>query len=107
MKRVEHFKDKVRPYWPPERAYTDAGYRTLPFPFAKKIEPPEFQIEESLDLSHLLGYLRSWSATKLFREANADINPIAELEKELETLWGKPDEPHKITFPICMRVARL
>jgi len=107
MERVERFKDKVRPYWPPERAYTDAGYRNLPFPFTQEIKSPKFQIEESLDLPHFLGYLRSWSATDLFKKANAGIDPVVDLERELGPLWGRPDEPHKITFPICMRVARL
>ena len=35
---VDALKDRVYvdltgPYWPPERDYVDAGYRTIPFPF--------------------------------------------------------------------------
>ncbi|MBS0486724.1 MAG: class I SAM-dependent methyltransferase, partial [Proteobacteria bacterium] len=35
------YVDLTGPYWPPERVHVDAGYRTLPFPFAE-IPAPEF-----------------------------------------------------------------
>ena len=44
MPAIDRLKDELYidltgPYWPPERAYVDAGYKTLPFPFVEIAAP--------------------------------------------------------------------
>ncbi len=90
--------------WPPERALVDMGYRTIDFPFAE-IEPPEFEMEAKWTLATLLGYVRTWSATTRFQSAHG-FDPVAELEKDLEPLWGGPRTERGITWPLAMRVGR-
>jgi len=100
------YENTVSPYWPPERNYVRTGYRTVPFPFANIIEPPIFRMDVSWKFAQILGYLRTWSATKRFRDEKG-IDPVEGLETELLPLWGDPDNARIFTFPIYMRVARL
>src|SRR5262249_41948547 len=59
------YVDLTGPYWPPERAYVDAGYRSLPFPF-KEISTPAFPMIARWNVEQFLAYLRSWSATQRY-----------------------------------------
>jgi SAM-dependent methyltransferase len=95
----------VGPYWPPERALVDSEYRTIDFPFAE-IEPPGFEMEARWPLSALLGYIATWSATKRFRAAKA-YDPLPELAAGLQRVWGDPETPRRIEWPLAMRVGRL
>src|SRR5438445_1894341 len=55
---ITHLYDTMTgPYWPPERAYVDASYRTLPFPFTE-ITAPEFPMLMHWNVDQLLAYLR-------------------------------------------------
>ena len=98
------YEDIIGPYWPPERAYVKDQYRTLPFPFADEITPPKFQMSVSWDLAHLLGYFRSWSATKAFIKAKG-FDPVDALGEQLASLWGTPNSTRLFTLPLFMRVA--
>jgi len=89
------------PWWPPERAHVDAGYRTLPFPF-HEVEAPSFVLEHRWTLPELAGYLRSWSATLRWQAAHA-TDPVAPLEAELRPLWGDPDRPRTVIWPLVVR----
>ena len=42
-------------------------------------------------LAHLLGYLRTWSATQRFVAAN-ERDPVELVESDLERAWGNPTE---------------
>ena len=63
-----YYKDIVGPYWPPERALVERGYGALEFPF-EPVEPPPLRIEKHWNLSDVLGYLRTWSATQRYEAA--------------------------------------
>ncbi|NJC88504.1 MAG: class I SAM-dependent methyltransferase [Desulfuromonas sp.] len=102
---VQHFyHDTVGPYWPPERAHVENGYRALPFPFAELAAPP-FAMEAFWTLSQLLGYFRSWSATGRFVTANG-YDPVALLERQLVPLWKEEGAKRKVTWPLALRVGR-
>jgi SAM-dependent methyltransferase len=103
---MNFYNNTVGPYWPKERHLVREGYRTLPFPFDVEITAPAFSLKVSWKLSQILGYLGSWSAVKRFKEAN-HADPVESLAKELAPLWGDPDQPKAIDFPIYMRVAHL
>jgi SAM-dependent methyltransferase len=98
------FADTVGPYWPPERALVEDGYRGIDFPFAA-IATPEFAIVQDLTLAALAGYLRTWSATLRYVAARGD-DPVAPLVATLGPLWGDPDRPRRARWPLHLRAGR-
>jgi SAM-dependent methyltransferase len=102
---VRRFHDEiVGPFWPPERKLVGRGYRELPFPF-EEIATPPFQIEVPWSLAHLLGYLRTWSATRRFLAAN-EQDPVGLIERELKHAWGNPAEEKLAIWPLTVRLGR-
>ena len=84
---IDHlYNDLTGPYWPPERAFVDAGYTTLPFPFGE-IEVPRFPMRMHWNVDQLLAYLRSWSATQRYIKANG-VDPVSLVEADLRAAWG-------------------
>ncbi|MDR2013910.1 MAG: class I SAM-dependent methyltransferase [Rhodanobacter sp.] len=79
--------DLVGPYWPPERAFVDAGYRTLPFPF-QEIAAPPLEMSSRWPVDHFLAYLRSWSATQRYVTDKGE-DPVTLVEAELRAAWGE------------------
>jgi SAM-dependent methyltransferase len=99
----EFYYDVVGPYWPPERRLVEEGYRGLAFPFAQ-ISAPSFNMEVRWERAHLLGYLRSWSATARYVEQRG-VDPVVALEKTLEPLWAEDAQAvRKVTWPLALRV---
>ncbi len=102
---VQHYYSAVvGPYWPAERSHIETGYRDLPFPFAA-IPAPVFSMEVEWTLAQLAGYLRTWSATARFLEAQGR-DPVVDLERRLEPLWQSPGETRRVSWPLALRVGR-
>jgi ubiquinone/menaquinone biosynthesis C-methylase UbiE len=102
---VRHFHDDiVGPFWPPERKLVGRGYRELYFPF-DEIETPPFQIEVRWSLDHLLGYLRTWSATQRFVAAH-ERDPVEMIASKLRQAWGSPAEEKLAPWPLTVRLGR-
>jgi SAM-dependent methyltransferase len=102
---VEDFYDRVvGPYWAPERALVEAGYRTLDFPFDEVAiaSPP---MMGHWTLGQLLGYVSTWSAVAKCRDVTG-LDPMLELEARLERLWGDAARPRPIEWPITVRAGR-
>ena len=104
------FVDLTGPYWPPERAYVDAGYRTIPFPFGEgaafeEIVAPTFEMRADWDAGQFLAYLRSWSATQRYMKANAS-DPVATIEHALLAAWGDPAQPRAVRWDFHVRSGR-
>jgi SAM-dependent methyltransferase len=102
------YRDTVGPFWPPERRLVEQGYRTLDFPFDEFVPPqalPAFDMVEAWSLPRLLGYFRSWSATGRYIQAHG-VDPVPALAAELAPLWGDPDHPRQVTWPLTIRVGR-
>jgi SAM-dependent methyltransferase len=97
--------DLTGPYWPPERAYVDAAYRTLPFPF-KEVAAPAFPMVAHWDIEHFLAYLRSWSATQRYIKANGE-DPVAIVEPELRAAWGDPARARDVQWLFHVRVGKV
>jgi SAM-dependent methyltransferase len=95
----------VGPYWPPERALVDAGYRTIPFPF-EEVPAPAFEMTAEWDLPTLLGYMNTWSATKRFEKAHG-FNPLERLEGDFAAAWGDPVAPRTVRWKLALRVGRV
>lgn len=99
------YSETVGPYWPPERAFVDAGYRTIEFPF-DEIEAPEIVLETEWPLAAFLGYVGTWSAVTRFR-AECGSDPVTGLAEELRAHWKNPAAPRRIRWPLAIRTGRL
>lgn len=98
------YRDVIGPYWPPERAHVDAGYRTLPFPIPA-LPAPSFQIAESWSLDHVVGYLGTWSAVSAYRREKGS-DPIASIAGPLREAWG-PAAEKRVTWRLTLRAGRI
>jgi SAM-dependent methyltransferase len=100
---LEHFyRLTVGPYWPPQRALLERGYRSLEFPFAE-IAAPEFSMEAQWTLGQFAAYLRTWSAVRRFIAARA-ADPVTPLEAALSRDYGEGER--RVRFPLVLRVSR-
>ena len=100
---VNHrYYDKVvGSFWPPERALVEK-FEELPFPFSE-IQTASFEMIAQWNLKHLLGYLRSWSATQRFIAANKR-DPLKAIADDLRAAWGDPGQMRKVVWPLILRV---
>lgn len=102
---IAHFYDQtVGPWWPPERALVENGYRDITIPIEEAAAPP-FAIEARLTLEELLGYIRTWSAVGRFI-AGKGYDPIPELGEALGPVWGDPAVGREISWPLTVRAGR-
>ncbi|MEP6938843.1 MAG: class I SAM-dependent methyltransferase [Rudaea sp.] len=99
------YDDLTGPFWPPERAYVDAGYRTLPFPFTP-VAAPAFPMLVRWRVEQLLRYLRSWSATQRFITALGE-DPVAIVEDDLREAWGDADRQRDVSWIFHLRAGRV
>jgi ubiquinone/menaquinone biosynthesis C-methylase UbiE len=100
-----YYADIVGADWPPERRLVEEGYKTLAFPF-DEITPPAFQMVHRWDLSQVLGYLGSWSATQRYQKRTG-ADPLELIRSELTAAWGDPGAPRDVTWPLHLRVGRV
>lgn len=96
--------DAVAEYWPHERELVLAGYRTIPFPF-DEISAPALALEQRWTLDELTGYVGTWSAVLRFRQAIGE-DPTQRLRAELAEVWGDPEQPHLVRWPLAVRAGR-
>ncbi len=100
---INHFyTETLESYWQPERRMVEQGYGEIRFPF-EQIETPGFVMKQEWNCSQLLGYLRTWSAVKEYKQENG-IDPVAELSEEISVLWGDPEETLKVEWPLNIKV---
>jgi ubiquinone/menaquinone biosynthesis C-methylase UbiE len=104
--RLTHFYGSVvGPYWAPERALVETGYRTVPFPF-EELQAPPFEMAHEWLLAELLAYLRTWSATGAFVNARG-FDPVVQLAAELGPAWGPAGRRRRVRWPLSLRIGRL
>ena len=102
--RQRYYSETCGPYWSPERALVDEGYRTIAMPFDEVPAPP-MHIEVRLTLERFAGYMRTWSATRKLAAA-IGRDPVIEIEEELRSHWGS--EPERVArWPIHVRAGRV
>jgi SAM-dependent methyltransferase len=95
------YRETVGPWWPPERAEVETGYRRLPFPYPE-ITVPEFNMVATLDMAGLLAYVSTWSAVKR-KSAATGTDPIVEVTAELGSVWGDPSAVKTVRWPLSVR----
>jgi SAM-dependent methyltransferase len=96
-----YYHDVVGPFWPPERVLVEK-FDELPFPFSE-IQTPSFEMIAQWNLEHLVGYLRSWSATQRFMVARR-ADPLEQITDELRGAWGNPQQARSVIWPLTLRV---
>jgi ubiquinone/menaquinone biosynthesis C-methylase UbiE len=94
------YYDITKAWWDKERAYVDAAYKTIPFPF-EEISTPQFTIKRRSTLQQVLGYLRTWSGVKHYI-AKEHADPSLLIIDDLEKAWG-PSELLEVYWPVHMR----
>lgn len=98
--------DFVGVYWPPERGFVNAGYRTIPFPFEELAPPPPFEMTAHWDLPRMLGYMNTWSATKAYTRARG-TNPVEATAPEFAAAWGDPAAVRTVRWAFHLRAGRV
>jgi ubiquinone/menaquinone biosynthesis C-methylase UbiE len=98
------YGERVGRYWPSGREHVEDGYRSLPFPFPE-IPSGAWRIEADLAREDFLGYVGTWSAVALCREAESR-DPIPELRARFERVWPEASGPRRVMWPISLRVGR-
>lgn len=99
-----YYSNVVGPYWPAERQLVEQ-FEELPFPF-REIAPPPFEMTAEWKLDHLLGYLRTWSATQRFMAANQH-DPLLSVAEDLRTAWGDAEHSRQVVWPLSVQVGRV
>jgi len=94
----------VGKYWDEARKLVEDEYRSIYFPF-REIVTPTFYINVEWNLTHLAGYLSSWSATQRFIEQEG-TDPVPSTILAISRFW-KDDEGKNITFPLFMRSGKI
>jgi ubiquinone/menaquinone biosynthesis C-methylase UbiE len=97
------YRETVGPYWDFERGLVETGYSTIEFPF-DEFRQPDFRMQAEWSLDDVLGYLRTWSATKGFIAAHG-LDPVVDLSAKLRSAWGE-SATRNVTWPLNVRVGR-
>jgi hypothetical protein len=98
------YHDIVGKFWPPERKYVENGYENIPFPF-HKLPSPSFRMSAKWSIKHLIGYIRTWSAVKRYRN-NIGSDPLEFIEKELTRLWNIRSEFMDVYWPLSVLIGK-
>jgi ubiquinone/menaquinone biosynthesis C-methylase UbiE len=88
------------PYFP-QRTLEDHTYTNIPFPF-DEFPRRSFKMEAEWTLNQLTSYFETWTGVQVYQEKNS-INPLSLVEKDFLRVWGNPEEPRKISWPIHFR----
>jgi len=95
--------DLVGAYWPAERHYVENGYADLPFPF-EPIAAPQFEMRVEWSAAQFIAYLRSWSASQRYLQAQGH-DAVALVEAELHEAWG--NEIRSVRWALVVRCGRV
>ena len=99
----ELYSGIVDEFWPPERDIVDNEYRDIEFP-AALVEMPDFEMTQTWDVDDMLGYLRTWSASKRFEKQHGQ-DPVGIIETPLRDNWG--DVTRDAVWPLTVCAYRI
>jgi SAM-dependent methyltransferase len=97
------YHDTIGRFWASERRLVESGYRTIAMPFTD-FEVPSFSMTARWTLPELLGYLRTWSASRRYAEEMGH-DPVDALAPEIAAHWGAA-ERRVIEWPLAVRAGR-
>ena len=99
------YHETTGPYWPPERDLVETNFKKVRFPFSE-LPSREFEMHQEWNLAQLIGYLRTWSATKNFIAA-CGFDPVDSLMQELGSVWHDREHVRQVTWPLKLRIFRI
>lgn len=100
---LDFYRNRVGPYWDPQRRHIDDQYATLPFPFADA-QRAKFVVQRYWSLERFLNYLRTWSAVQQYVHENEE-DPVRGLGDALTAGWGNAER--MVRFPIFLRMGQV
>jgi len=96
------YKTILGEHWPEERKMVEKGYKNVQLPFTE-IKAPSFNLSAHWNLSQLIGYLCTWSATKKYKE-KFGTNPVEEVYNNIADAWGDPENVLQIKWLLSIKV---
>lgn len=99
-----YYRGDAWPYWPPERAHVENGYRDLSLPWPAVAAPP-LAMTAVWTRDELVGYLTTWSATAKLVAARGS-GPLDAVEAALAAHWPAGDR-RVIRWPLTVKLARV
>lgn len=99
------YVDLTGPFWQPERALVESGYRDLPFPF-EAIAAPALEMAMRWNAAQFLAYLRTWSGTQGYIQAHG-VDPVALVEPDLIAAWGDASQVREVRWDFHLRCGRV
>jgi SAM-dependent methyltransferase len=100
---IQHYYQHILgAYWPAERRYVEQGYANLAFPYAP-LTTPGFMMQADWNLPQVMGYLATWSATRLYMKATG-ANPLPALQNQLAAHWDVPAQARRVQWPLHLKV---
>lgn len=96
------YEDIVGEFWLPERMMVDQGYSQLVMPGAPLVAP-DVAMSVQWRAADILGYLRTWSASKRYQTANG-TDPVSQIESELIAAWGNGERT--VIWPLTIKVSQ-
>ncbi|MEM9007377.1 MAG: class I SAM-dependent methyltransferase [Cyanobacteria bacterium P01_F01_bin.86] len=88
--------DIIEPYWSPRIHYLRNGYQDIAIPF-EPIQVPSMPMSVTWNLSELLRYMHTWSATRQYmKQYGMEFFEI--LTERLSSVWGQPEEKKTINI---------
>ena len=100
---IQHYyQNTVGAYWPAERRYVEDAYASLSFPYAP-LATPGFMMQADWNLSQVMDYLATWSATHLYMKATG-ANPLPALQNQLAAHWDVPTQARSVQWPLHLKV---
>ena len=100
----QFYQHTLEAHWPPERRHIEQAYSQLPFPYALLLTPP-FTMQLEWNLSQVMGYLATWSATRLFIKTTGE-DPLPDLQDQLADHWGEPTQVRRVQWPLHLKVGQ-
>ncbi|HMN60146.1 MAG TPA: class I SAM-dependent methyltransferase [Anaerolinea sp.] len=102
---IRYEMDILGEYWPERIVLLRNQYRSLPFPF-EEIPAPEFAMQAEWDMSQVLGFFNSWSATTRYREEHGH-HPLEKIWADFTAAWGGENQKHSVRWPLFVRAGRI
>jgi SAM-dependent methyltransferase len=97
-----YYEYTVGAYWPAERRHIEDAYTNLSYPYAP-LPTPTFTMQADWNLPQVMGYLATWSATRLYMKATG-ANPLPALQNQLAANWGTPTQARSVQWPLHLKV---
>lgn len=99
---IQHYyQHTLGDYWPPERRHIEQAYANLSFPYPL-LTTPQFTMQAEWNLPQIMGYLATWSASRLYiRMIHED--PLPALQSQLAVHWGSPTQTRTVEWPLHLK----